>query len=207
MSKMTIIGVSGQIGSGKDTFSEELARMVKRPVQRHAFADKLRETCELLTGYIRVETHKAGEPFYNSVLNYTQQDKNVYLDMWNKTVGEILQELGTNSLRQHFDSEIWVKSLFSNMDEKITNGEHILIIPDVRFKNEANAIIEMGGHLIRLEGDPAEVRKNSKRDLNHISETDLNNYDRFTAKLNNTEPGLDLLKSKISNLITTEKIE
>lgn len=200
--KMTIIGVSGPIGSGKDTFAEELARMVGRPVERHAFADKLRETCETLTGYVRVKTHEAGQPFQNAVYNYTQEDKNVYLEMWDKTVGEILQQLGTNCLRQHFDGEVWVKSLISNISDEVKNGEHILVIPDVRFKNEANALLEMGATLIRLEGDPADVRKNSKRDLNHISEIDLNDYDKFTMKIHNDKPGMEILRNKISDTIS-----
>jgi hypothetical protein len=55
----------------------------------------------------------------------------------------------------------------------------VWIISDVRFKNEAQAIIDKGGFLVRMEGDPAGVRANSNRDLTHPSETDLDDFKGF----------------------------
>lgn len=40
--------------------------------------------------------------------------------------------------------------------------------------------------MIRLEGDPAQVRANDARDLNHISETDLDQYNEWTEVVQNT---------------------
>jgi len=181
----------------KDTFSEFFAEISKIPVERHAFADKLRNVTEMITGHEMAMTHAARHPFYNAVYNYTQEDKNFFLPLWEKTVGECMQSIGTDSLRNHFDAEIWVKALFATTGKECLERGNILIIPDVRFPNEADIILDKGGIVIRLEGDPLDVRKNSKRDVNHISETALDNYARFTEVIQNDVFGLDIFRKKI----------
>lgn len=195
--KTYIIGVSGKMGSGKDTFSEFSAEFSNIPVERHAFADRLRDITEMLVGHKMAITHEVGKPFANAVYNYTQDDKNVFLPLWNKTVGQCLQQIGTDSLRNHFDDEVWVKALFATKGKECLEKGHILIIPDVRFPNEADAILERGGIVIRLEGDPLDVRKNSKRDINHISETALDNYSKFTRIIKNDVFGLENFRPKV----------
>ncbi len=61
-----VIGLSGKIGSGKDFLSELIAEnSVKHDVNVIAFADKLREVVESLSGYKRERTHSIGHPFWN----------------------------------------------------------------------------------------------------------------------------------------------
>lgn len=99
------------------------------------------------------------------------------------TVGQALQNWGT-ALR-NVDSQLWIKSVadFVDKNKKEYKANKILfIIPDTRFENEAEYIrSEMSGFTIRLNGDPGNVAKNSQRDLNHISETALDNYQKFAA--------------------------
>ena len=192
-----IIGINGSIGSGKDFFAETLAEFSSAPVERHAFADKLRLITEELTGYEMKMTHEPNKPFHNPVYNFTQDDKNVYLDMWGKTVGQILQELGTDALRDNFDSDVWVKSLFSSVGEDAVKRGNILVIPDVRFPNEAEYVLKHGGILIKIVGDPMDVRANSKRDLNHPSETSLNDYQKFTDIIENDVADVDHFQEKV----------
>tara|TARA_R110000868_G_scaffold115997_1_gene309333 strand:+ start:915 stop:1544 length:630 start_codon:yes stop_codon:yes gene_type:complete len=192
-----IIGINGSIGSGKDFFAETLAEFSSAPVERHAFADKLRLIAEELTGYEMKMTHEANKPFYNAVYNFTQDDKNVYLDMWGKTVGQILQELGTDALRDNFDSDVWVKSLFSSVGEDTLKRGNILVIPDVRFPNEAEYVLKKGGILIKIVGDPMGVKANSKRDLNHPSETSLNDYQNFTDIIENDVADVNYFQEKV----------
>jgi len=190
-----IIGISGKIGSGKDTFAEILAKKLNSKVERHAMADKLRLITETITGVKMTITHEKGQPFCNEIRNYTQEQKNIFLPQYNKTVGEILQLLGTELFRFKFDEDIWVKSLFDEeLNGKLNNGI-IIIIPDVRFINEANYILEHGGIMIRLEGDPMCVRENSTRNLNHISEIELDNYQKFNKIINNNNGINNLYKS------------
>lgn len=205
--KSLIIGVSGAIGVGKNTFCEEFAKLSKLPVQQHAFADKLKETVQLITGYKMKKTHESGKPFYNSIYNYTQEDKNVYIDTWGKTIGEILQIFGTEALRNNFDTDVWVKALFESSAKDAFEHGHILIISDVRFVNEADYIVNNGGILIKLEGDPMKIRLNSTRDVNHSSETALNNYTKFNEHILNDVPNINILREKITSFMEKYGIE
>jgi hypothetical protein len=199
------IGVSGKIGSGKDTFAELLARICKTPVERHAYADKLREVTELITGYEMTEMSDL--PFYNTVYNYTQEQKNIYLPVWDKTIGKCLQVIGTECMRNNFDPDVWVKSLFETVGKKCIEAGHIMVIPDVRFPNEVEYLKKNGGIVFRLEGDPMNVRENSNRDLNHISETALDDYDGFTEIIDNSKPDIDALQKKVIQLMETYQIK
>lgn len=179
-----LIGISGKIGSGKTTFASLLFKKLiehKQEVTIRNFADKLKSCCHVITGHY----------------GYTQEDKNTFLPEFNMTVGEFLQGFGTK-LREHFYDKIWVTPTISNLKENTT-----YIIGDCRFPNEADAIKDADGIVIRLEGDPLNVRKDSTRDMSHPSEIALDNYTRFDYVYNN-EQGLDKLElfaEKISKLL------
>lgn len=163
MNNKIIIGISGKIGAGKTTFSNILAEELskKYKVRFINFADKLKEICFVLTGYRGI----------------TQEEKQIFLPNWNKTVGQILQQLGTDVMRDHFDNDVWVKSTFSEIERDTEND--IFIIGDCRFENEAKSIKLNDGLVYRINGDPAQIRQNSTRDLNHPSETNLDTYEYF----------------------------
>lgn len=52
------------------------------------------------------------------------------------------------------------------------------MVGDVRFQIETNALVNKNTHLLRINGDPVKIREKNEdgRDLNHISETDLDDY-------------------------------
>lgn len=186
---------------GKDTFAELLAEQLEGKVERHALADKLRLITEIVSGIKMSTTHKINKPFCNEIRNYTQDQKNIVIKQFNKTIGETLQLVGTDLFRDNYDTDIWVKSFFNEeLYEKLNEGK-IIIVPDVRFVNEADYIIQEGGYLIRLEGDPIGVRENSLRDLNHISETDLDDYTNFSKIIYNDKKDIESLKKVVNDLI------
>ena len=186
---------------GKDTFAELLAEQLVGKVERHALADKLRLITEIVSGVKMTTTHEINKPFCNEIRNYTQDQKNIVIKQFNKTIGETLQLVGTDLFRDNYDTDIWVKSFFNEeLDEKLNNGK-IIVVPDVRFINEADYIIQEGGYLIRLEGDPMSVRENSLRDLKHISETNLDNYTKFDKVIYNDKKDINILKVIVNNLI------
>jgi nucleoside-triphosphatase THEP1 len=128
--KKNIIGISGKIGSGKDTFAELLAEQLQGKVERHALADKLRIITEIVSGIRMTTTHEVNKPFCNEIRNYTQDQKNILIKQFNKTIGETLQLVGTDLFRDNYDTDIWVKSFFNEeLEEKLNEGK-IIIVPE-----------------------------------------------------------------------------
>lgn len=82
----------------------------------------------------------------------------------------LLQKVGTEWFRS-VDSEVWVKYLIRHV-----SGENI-IVDDVRFKNEADALREAGFLIVRVERDK-ELRGAWGYNVedSHTSETDLDDY-------------------------------
>lgn len=166
----TIIGISGKIGSGKDYYADFLIDRISKTFNVVPYHKKFAEKVKEVTAVV---TNKPIEMMYN------QDGKNEYIPAFDTTVGEMQQIVGTDIFRA-YDNDFWVKATLSDYEEGMS-----AIISDVRFKNEADAILEMGGILIRLQGDPMHIRANSKRDLTHPSEIDLDDYDNFTIVHNN----------------------
>lgn len=70
------------------------------------------------------------------------------------------------------DEMFWVKQVFYHID-RIPEGTNV-VIPDVRFKNEARFITSKGGSLVRLER--SKDLNVYKTELQDSSETDLDDY-------------------------------
>jgi len=176
-----LIGISGKIGSGKDTFAKYLIE--KNPkYETKSFAYKLKFICAFLTGTTINE-------------QLSQIGKNVYLEEWSMTIGEMQQKVGTEAMRDQLHKDAWVIALYADYKESSN-----WIVTDLRFPNEAQSIIDKGGILIRIEGDPANVRKNSERDLNHPSETSLDNWEAWDYKFTNESP-ISNIKNHV-NIVT-----
>lgn len=115
---------------------------------------------------------------------------------------QILQGIG-NYIREEFDKDYWINSLEPNPVYLLDNGISV-VIDDVRFKNEADYIKKMGGIMIRIE------RPGVKK-MNHPSETELDNYDKFDLVINN-DKDLQYLIYNFSdwcyeNLVKTGRLE
>jgi hypothetical protein len=124
----------------------------------------------------------------------THSGKNMISPVLGKSYGTLQQLVGTG-LRLAVDPDIWVKIALSR-----ATVFDVLIIPDVRFKNEAQSIVDHPeGMLIRMEGDPAWVRERSTRDLNHISETDLDDWEKWDLIIHN-DLSLNVLYSTLEKI-------
>ncbi|MCO6500049.1 MAG: hypothetical protein J5I47_06690, partial [Vicingus serpentipes] len=95
----------------------------------------------------------------------------------------ILQLLGTECGREIIHPNIWVNCTLDAV-EKNTKGS---IITDVRFVNEAEAIRENKGYLIRIE-------RNIESNDNHPSEISLDNYEHFDKIIYNDKDIIELTK-------------
>jgi hypothetical protein len=170
-----VIGVSGKIGSGKDTFAdlfiEHVSEQYGHVFENKKFAYNLKKIVSTLTGVSMVDV-------------LSREGKLKYLPEWGMTIGEMQQKIGTEAIRNNIHNDAWVLSLFGTYDE----DHDFWIITDVRFKNEANIIKEKGGIIIRLNGDPNNSKKGDDRNMQHQSEIDLDDYQGFDYIYDNVPP-------------------
>jgi len=179
-----ILGISGKLGSGKSHVARHIQNtLLEYEFKKKSFGYDVKKIASYLTGI-------------NMKTILSRKGKSHYLPEWDMTLGEMYQKIGTDCMRLNLHTDAWILSLFSGYD-----SEQNWVIDDLRFPNEAEAIKERGGLIIRLEGDPKDVRKKDPRDLNHPSETSLDNYKRFDILFNteteNLEDLIELLKQKI----------
>ena len=171
-----IIGISGKKGSGKDTFYK-IVREINSDFVNLKFADKLKSICAEITGL---------------PINYfyDRDYYGIYLDRWGMTIREFMQKLGTEALRENFDPEIWVKSLMVEIEDR----NQPAIITDVRFKNEANAIKDAGGYLVRINPGFSSYENTNDQ---HRSEIELDDYEDWDFLINNNKDLDSYVKSVI----------
>lgn len=168
---MIIIGISGKKGSGKDLFSHFLCEQLIKlgfTVTIRAFADPLKKCCGIISG----------QP---TCIFYSQTYKNRNAGLLNMTNRKLMQKFG--DLTRLLDPNIWINLALEPVKSDI------LIISDVRFKNEAEAIKNKNGLLVRINSNRAEKD-------NHISEIDLDNYNFELTVTNNIGVSLNELMVK-----------
>lgn len=132
-----LIGVSGQKGSGKDTFADIfLSKTVGW--EKKSFAAKLKEVCALLTNR-------------NIGLFTSQEGKESQIGNLGMTAREFLQKVG-QSMRD-VNEAIWINSLFAGFNSYTQTYHPNWIIPDTRYLNELKEIKRRGGICIRINRD------------------------------------------------------
>lgn len=153
-----IIGLSGYARSGKDTIAKYLVD--NHGFKRVAFADAIRNMLLDINPYVG---------FGPSNSSHTSLADLVSVVGWEKAkehleVRRLLQDLGV-SARTYLGEDVWIRAALRTP----SSGENI-VITDVRFTNEADAIKALGGRLWRV------VRPGVTAVNNHVSETQMNNY-------------------------------
>ena len=125
--KMRLIGIAGPARAGKDTLCSYMLDNLDGTWLRSSFADPLKEMLRVLG------------------VDCSDDAKAVISDDYGVTPRHMMQTLGTEWGRNLIDGDIWVKA-FARL-----NAGKCVIVPDVRFENEANLVREHGV-LIHLVG-------------------------------------------------------
>lgn len=211
-----LLGISGKISSGKDEFAKTFIKtlVIKHPMHRitvRKFAGKLKEITAMIIG-CRVYDLESPDfkdsylgPEWNryKLLDFGR-DTGTYVDgpddvpesnsqhqytvvTESLTPRILLQKLGTECGREIIHNNIWVNSLMADYNPTLN-----WIVTDVRFPNEAQAIKNHGGYLIR-------VNRNTGLTSEHPSETALDNYDGFDLIIDNNG-SLEEYQEKIRSL-------
>lgn len=170
-----IIGLSGVARSGKDTVADHLIK--NYDFVKVSFADPIREALIRLDPTISV----AG--------NYLSLATAVRLIGWEELkaespdIRELMQRMGTEVGREMFYNNIWVDAALN----RVKPGTNV-VIADVRYPNEVEAIKAAGGKVWRIER-PGVGPANQ-----HPSETALVGYN-FEYRIDNKGTLEDLYKA------------
>jgi hypothetical protein len=119
------------------------------------------------------------------------------------TVRDFLQKLGTDALRDNLHTNTWVNALMSDyegmydIDTDRTTYPN-WIITDTRFPNEAQAIQQANGIVIRVE------RPGVKPINNHPSEVSLDNWNFDHTIINDSS--VEALAEKVKQVLQFHKI-
>lgn len=161
----TLIAFTGKAHSGKTTAAQFLLRA---GYERVSFADPIKQMVRCLTP--TTDKHAAPPAFGG------------------KTLRELYQTLGTDWGRNMVDPNIWVslgreriQSLLLDTCEGINKG---VVIDDLRFDNEAELVRDLGGLVIRVEREGAELMSHeSERGVSPSLVSAILRNDRTAADL------------------------
>jgi len=142
-----ILGITGFIGSGKDTIADYLVN--QHNFRRVSFAASLKDAVSAVFGWDR------------ELLEGTTEESRIWREQvdewWSQRLNIpklsprwILQQWGTEVCRNRFHNDIWVASV----ENKLRQTNENIVITDCRFKNEIEGIKRAGGSVIRVHRGP-----------------------------------------------------
>ena len=137
-----ILGVTGLIGSGKDTVADYLCTF--HGFKRVSFAASLKDAVSAVFGWDR----ELLEGSTKSSREWREQKDVWWSERLNMEITPrwVLQYWGTEVLRNNFHKDIWVASV----ENKLRQSKDNIVITDCRFVNEVNAIKNAGGATMRV---------------------------------------------------------
>ena len=177
----TIIGLTGHAGSGKDTAANHLC--TRYGFTRLSFAGPLKQVCSIVFGLTELEMS-------DRVLKERPLDRYPYF-----TPRQIMQKVGTECFRRNFEG-VWLEAF-----KRRVAGCPLVVVPDVRFPDEAKLIRELDGRIIRIDavGSPFATQSSghaSERSVDVIvSDDQLLNVFSYPAGLSFLHQQLDQLMS------------
>jgi cytidylate kinase len=169
-----IIGLSGYAQSGKDTVAELLC--LNFGYNRLSFATPMRSALYRLNP--QVNGYRLAEMVDSHGWEYVKAQHN--------EARRLLQVFGTEIGREMFGKNFWVDQAFKQVTQDA------IVFTDVRFPNEAQAIVDKGGQVWRVQ------REGHKPVNAHVSETAMDNW-RFDDLILNTG-SLDELELQVIEL-------
>lgn len=176
------IAFSGAAGCGKDTAAAYIQYVVLagEPVKSLKFAGALYKFLNTIEAAMHLPLSKPEGP----------KDRGA------------LQGLGT-WIREYFGAASFINIIVKEVEAANLSNNHI-IITDLRYKNEAEALIKLGFKLVRIERPSLSDGERTNKNLSfieaaHDSENELLNFDKWDQKIIN-DGTLDEFYSKINDI-------
>lgn len=215
-----IIGISGKIGSGKDYLAGKLVKHLKglnHTTDHTSFATPLKAELNQVIAHIRENKGSTDEEIadiinrdmdmgYENAYDLVQLLReevtgDVELTAYSRTlkIRTGLQDLGTK-IRRAQNPNYWTEKFLETVEASTAD---YMFVSDARFPNEMNTVVDNHGVALRLNISPEilEERRHNRdgvvyteEQINHISETALDDYDRFDIYVKETFNTADLVQ-------------
>lgn len=205
-----IIGICGFQGSGKDTIADYLQNIYG--FKRDSFAATLKDAVAAVFGWNRelLEGRTTESRAWREQVDTWWADR---LNMPNLTPRLVLQLWGTEVARRAFHDDTWIASL----ENKLSRAHNDIVITDVRFPNEIQAVRKAGGVVIRVVRGPepkwySVAQVANQHPQPNASTEILNDLEihpsewawigtKFDAVIDNNADGLDPLFAQVKRLV------
>lgn len=142
-----LISVTGLINSGKDTIAGYL--IDAHNFKKESFASSLKDAVSSVFGWDRVSIEGATKE--------SREWREQVDQWWANRLGIphlsprwVLQNWGTEVLRNHFHDDLWIASL----EHKLQNATQHIVLTDTRFPNEVKMVKENFGLMLRVKRGP-----------------------------------------------------
>lgn len=173
-----VIGFTGLKGSGKTTASTFLKEYNFKIM---SLATPLKEAAQIIFNFPKA----------------FKDQKSQYIPIWDMTIREIYQKLGTEVGRQ-IDPEVWIKNLQSRIDKSKCDK---IAIDDVRFLNEAEFLRHQ--YDATIIGIVERGSDKPKTKDSHASESQMaQNWSQITdTVIQNPKKDFDLFKERVTETV------
>lgn len=185
--EIILFGISGKIASGKDT----IGNLVSENLEKKGFKIKTTSFGYIIRNEVKtiVDSFNSGEPIPYPIKDIKEVEilseilgkKDVYER--SEESRQALQYWGTE-VRRKENSEYWIQQMEQFLLKQLQKG-YSINVTDARFPNEVDLIINLGGHVSRLEiSEDLQKERVLARDnieisslvLRHPSERALDDY-------------------------------
>lgn len=157
------IALSGKAGTGKNTAANQFIYAVPSIYEKGtatglAFADPIKQMVKTMFPQVKSEHLYGDSKFRNEIITgATDSDGNPL------TIRRALIDIGTK-LGRGYNDAVWLENMGYRINEAIESKYEMILITDVRFRNEFDWLRTQGFYILR-------VIRNTNTHVNHISET------------------------------------
>lgn len=179
---MILIGIAGKARSGKDTVADML---VEQGMVKYSFAAPLKAGVRVMFGLTR---------------DHTDGDLKEDIVPWiGRSPRYLMQTIGTEYGRELVATDIWLRCAERVIADAEESGATGLVIPDVRFDNEAEWLRGMGGllvHLHRPDADKVQAHRSEAGVSPDWGDYTISNHAGLDALRRNTLDMLEYARNK-----------
>ncbi len=143
---MKIIAICGLIGSGKDTFASLIPNSAKL-----SFASSLKDIVAIIFNWNRnlLEGNTVESRLWREQIDEWWSNR---LNIPHLTPRWVLQNWGTEVLRNHFHEDIWIACFENKINYlKKNNNTRTVVVTDCRFPNEIECLKKLNAKFIHIQ--------------------------------------------------------